>query len=107
MLDLKHCNWGKKYFTIDQQIVRHFVQYNESLSNPPSLPCNKNRDFRQLRNPYTPYCSSSVESLLLESKFIDLKYIMLPNVKLQIRICIRKFNIAPLKIYIKSVQTLN
>ena len=32
----------KRYFIIDQQIVRHFVQFSESLPNPPSLICNSN-----------------------------------------------------------------
>ena len=28
---------NKIYFIIDQQIARHFVQYSQTLSNPPSL----------------------------------------------------------------------
>ena len=56
--------FNKRYFIIDQQIVQHFVQCNESLLNPPSLTWNlnnylifnsrisaikiKNKDFSQL-----------------------------------------------------------
>ena len=35
-------DFDKKYFIIDQQIARHFLQYNECLSNPPSLLSNSN-----------------------------------------------------------------
>ena len=32
----------KRYFMIDQQIARHFLQYSDCLSNPPSLLFNSN-----------------------------------------------------------------
>ena len=71
---------NKRDFAIEKQIARYFLWYSTCLSNP--LPFYvtqiinpflnsiiqswKRENLSQLWNPYTPYCFSSVESLLVE-----------------------------------------
>ena len=64
---------------IDHQIARHFVHYSECLYHSSQINhfltsrISANHDkglrFAQLGNPYTRYCSDSVESLLMKIKY--------------------------------------
>ena len=77
------------YFLIDQQIACYFVHYSICLYHPPlfyatqtidpfltsriSANHEKGWDFRQSENPYNSKCFSSVESLLFQESFQNLK----------------------------------
>ena len=83
--------WIKRYFIIDKHIAWHFVHYSECLYPSPfhatqivniflasriSANLKKGWNFSQSGNPYTPYCSSSVEPFLWIIQYIQRKKIV-------------------------------